>query len=197
MLRSLLTLSVLCLPASMLDGLQAQGLPTLPYTVDGACQLECCRLGQWSTSFSTVLVYRTPGDSTSPRDTIPVRTTFMADSTVVLVRQFGMAVVDEPVPQRYRDSPALAAGDTVYLVRYNGEDWFTAIVRGQRHDLYAFWAGRPGMSRPASTRTYGHVVQALQTEWWVHVRLSNGRIGWINMTHVSSVRGPDACSQGG
>ncbi|HYS60953.1 MAG TPA: hypothetical protein VEM27_10205 [Gemmatimonadales bacterium] len=53
------------------------------------------------------------------------------------------------------------------------------------------------MSRPASTRTYGHVVQALQTEWWVHVRLSNGRIGWINMTHVSSVRGPDACSQGG
>ena len=121
----------------------------------------------------------------------------MADSTVVLVRQFGMAVVDEPVPQRYRDSPALAAGDTVYLVRYNGEDWFTAIVRGQGHDLYAFWAGRPGMSRPASTRTYGHVVQALQTEWWVHVRLSNGRIGWINMTHVSSVRGPDACSQGG
>jgi len=75
----------------MLDGLQAQGLPTLPYTVDGACQLECCRLGQWSTSFSTVLVYRTPGDSTSPRDTIPVRTAFMADSTVVLVRQFGMA----------------------------------------------------------------------------------------------------------
>jgi len=197
MLRSLLISLFLCLPALMLNELQAQGLPKAPYTVEGACQLECCRLGEWSTSFSTVLVYRTPGDSTSPGDTIPARTAFLTDSTVVVVRQFGIAVADEPVPQRYRDSPALAAGDTAYLVRYKGEDWFTAIVRGQRHDLYAFWAGGPGMSRPASTRTYGHVAQGLQTEWWVRVRLSRGRMGWINMTHVSSVRGPDACSQGG
>jgi len=123
-----------------------------------------------------------------------VRSTFTADSTVMVVRQFGIAVADEPVPQRYRDSPAVAAGDTVYLMLYNGEDWFTASVRGQQQQLYAFWAGRPGMSRPANTRTYGHVTQQLRIEWWVHVHLSNGRVGWINMTAVSSVRGPDACS---
>ena len=193
----MLTVPALTALAGQGPDLRAQGLPSLPHTIEGACQLECCRLGSWTTTFAPLAVHPAPGDRTASRDSIPARTTFTADSTVVVVRQFGIAVADEPVPQRYRDSPALAAGDTVYLVRYEGEDWFRAIVRGQTQQVHAFWVGPPGMRRPRSTRTYGHVVQELQTEWWVQVRLPDGRSGWINMTQVSSVRGPDACSQGG
>ena len=189
-------LSLLLAPVpGMAQQPQAHVLPSLPHIIPGACQLECCRLGQWSTSFSRVAIYRNPGDQDPSPDTIPVRTSFTADSTVVVVRQFGIAVTDEPVPQRYNDSPALARGDTVYLLRYEGDDRFAAIVGGQRRPVDAFWAGRPGMSRPATWRTYGHVVQDLSTEWWVRIRLGVGPAGWINMTHVSSVRGPDACSQ--
>jgi len=104
-------------------------------------------------------------------------------------------VPDEPVPQRSKESPPLAPGDTVYLVRYEGEDWFTAIVGGKQRKVYAFWSGRPGMGRSPATRTYGHVVADLDTEWWVHVRSPGAHVGWINMTHVSSVHGPDACSE--
>ena len=188
----------LALTVSLLGGalrLQAQGLPALPYVINGACQLECCRLGEWSTSFSRLPLYTVPGGRAAAHDTIPARTSFTADSTVVVVQRFGIAVPDEPVPQQYRESPALGAGDTVYLVRYEGEDWFTGIVRGQQHKVYAFWSGRPGMSRPPGTRTYGRVVKDLETEWWVHVRWSGDHVGWINMTHVSSVHGPDACSE--
>ena len=173
----------------------AQGVPPLPYLIPNACQRECCRLGEWSTSFSPVLVHTKAGALGTPSDTIPVRSSFTADSTAILVRHFGIAVVDTPVPRRYRESPALAPGDTVYLLRYEGEDWFTALVRGQRQRVYAFWAGRPGMSRPATERTFGRVIQDLDTEWWVHVRLRQGRTGWIDMTRVSSVHGPDACSE--
>ena len=45
--------------------LQAQGLPALPYIINGACQLECCRLGGWSTSFSRLPLYAVPVVTTS------------------------------------------------------------------------------------------------------------------------------------
>ena len=90
----------------------------------------------------------------------------------------------------------LVPGDTVYLMRYEGEDWFTAIVRARIETIYAFWGpGEPGMMRPDDTPSFGRVLRNLDTEWWVHVRLEDARVGWINMTHVQSVRGPDACSQ--
>jgi len=79
-----LALTVSLLRAAALP-LQAQGLPALPYIIYGACQLECCRLGEWSTSFSPVPIHTRPGDRAGTHDTIPVRTSFAADSTVVVV----------------------------------------------------------------------------------------------------------------
>jgi len=191
-----LTIGALLLASLAIDDseLRAQ-MPLLPHVIPNECQLECCRLGQWSTTFSTVPVYPAPGTDDAPRDTIPVRTSFAADSTVVVVRQVGIAVVETPVPRRFEVSPPLASGDTVYLLRYEGDDFFTTIVRGRTEHIYAFWEGKPGMSRPTGWITYGRVLQNLKTEWWVHVRLPTRRAGWINMTHVSSVHGPDACSE--
>jgi len=180
--------------------LQGQGLPSLPRIIPNTCQLECCRLGEWSTSFSPLPVHTQPGDSSPPFAAIPVRTSFVADSTVVVVRRFGVAVVDRLVRKRLYfvdDSSTLTPGDTVYLVNYDGEDWFTSIVHNRVDTVHAFWGrGGPGMLRPRSTPSYGRVLQDLETEWWVRVRLPNGSAGWINMTQVGSVSGPDACSQG-
>ena len=182
------------------SGVQGQGLPSLPHIIANACQLECCRLGEWSTSFSPLAVYAQPGDPSAPVATIPVRTSFVANSSVVVVRRFGIAVVDKLVRKRpyfLNDSSTLTPGDTVYLMKYNGEDWFTSIIHNRVDTVHAFWGpGGPGVLRPQGTPSYGRILQNLETEWWVRVRLTNGSAGWINMTRVGSVRGPDACSQG-
>ena len=184
----------------LVRGLGGQGLPPLPHIIPKACQLECCRLGEWSTSFSPLTVYSQPGDSSTPIATIPVRTSFVAESSVVVVQQFGITVVDRPVRKRnhVNDSSTLAPGDTVYLLKYDGDDSFTAVVHSRVDTVEAFWgSAAPGMLRPRSTPSYGRVLQNLKTEWWVRARLANRSAGWINMTRVGSVHGPDACSQGG
>ncbi len=190
-------LLLMTLVASEVEG---QGLPSLPHIIPNACQLECCRLGEWSTAFSPLAVYAQPGDPSPPLATIPVRTSFVANSSVVVVRRFGIAVVDKLARKRpyfLNDSSTLAPGDTVYLMKYNGEDWFTSIIHNRVDTVHAFWGpGGPGMLRAQGTPSYGRVLQNLETEWWVRVRLTNGSAGWINMTRVGSVRGPDACSQG-
>ena len=182
------------------SGLKGQGLPSLPHIIPNACQLECCRLGEWTTTFSTLAIHVQPGDLSPPLSTIPVRTSFVADSSVVVVRQLGVAVVDKLVRKRpywVRDSSTLAPGDTVYLVRYDGEDWFTSIIHNRVDTVHAFWGtAAPGMLRPRNTPSYGRVLRTLETEWWVRVRLPNRSVGWVNMTQVGSVSGPDACSQG-
>ena len=118
----------------------------------------------------------------------------------MVVRQLGVAVVDKLVRKRpywVRDSSTLAPGDTVYLVKYDGEDWFTSIIHNRVDTVHAFWGtAAPGMLRPRNTPSYGRVLRTLETEWWVRVRLPNRSVGWVNMTQVGSVRGPDACSQG-
>src|SRR5256885_14354505 len=58
------------------SGLKGQGLPSLPHIIPNACQLECCRLGEWTTTFSTLAIHAQPGDLSPPLSTIPVRTSF-------------------------------------------------------------------------------------------------------------------------
>ena len=71
-----------------------------------------------------------------------------------------------------------------------------SLVHGRATRIHAFWgSAEPGMLRPQNTPSYGRVLQNLETESWVHVRLAPAVAGWINMTHVQSVDGPDACSQ--
>jgi hypothetical protein len=189
----------LLLMVLLVSGLRGQGLPSLPHVIPNACQLECCRLGEWSTTFSPLVVHAQPGDS-SPLATIAVRTSFVADSSVMIVRQLGVAVVDKLVRKRphwVNDSTTLAPGDTVYLVKYDGGDWFTSIVHNRADTVHAFWGtAAPGMLRPRNTPSYGRVLRKLETEWWVRVRLPTRSVGWVNMTQVGSVRGPGACSQG-
>ncbi len=70
-------------------------------------------------------------------------------------------------------------------------------VNAKGNTVHAFWGtAAPGMLRPRNTPSYGRVLRNLETEWWVRVRVPNRSVGWVNMTQVGSVRGPDACSQG-
>jgi len=179
-------------------GAEAQGLPELPYIIPNDCQLECCRLGDWHTTFAPLPVAKGPID-TQRVAVIPPRTAFHVDSTVIVVRQAGVAVVTKPVRmQQYsRDSTMLMPGDTVYLLNYEGNDSFRAVVHGKIQYVDGFWgAGGPGMGKPADTPSYGKVLREEVTEWWVRVARPAKYVGWANMTQVQSVAGPDACSEG-
>jgi hypothetical protein len=176
--------------------LHAQGLPTLPHTIPGICPLECCRLGRWQSNWAAIPVYVAPGQRGSRHTAIAAKSTFVADSSIVVVRRLGIAIVDRPVrtiPGAVTDSTMLAPGDTVYLLHYQLEDTFTAVVNGVTKDVEAFWKDGPGMLRPKGTPFFGRALRGPVEEWWVHVRFGAGSVGWINMTRNESVSGPDGC----
>jgi hypothetical protein len=100
------------------------------------------------------------------------------------------------IPGAVTDSTVLAAGDTVYLVYYQGEDLFTAVVNGAQRDIEAFWKDGPGMMRPTSTPSFGRAIRGPFEEWWVRVRFGAGSVGWIDMSRNQSVSGPDGCGGG-
>jgi len=177
---------------------RAQGLPALPHIVPHVCPLECCRLGDWTTSFSPLVIYAEPGVKDRIVDTIPQRTAFDAESSVVVIRQYGVAVVDKPIDPTLglNDIPLPQPGDTVYLARYEGEDFFLAYLHGKETEVPAFWGrGGPGMGRPKGTPSYGRVLRDQIEEWWVLVRRVGATPGWANMTGVGSVHGMDACGE--
>lgn len=174
---------------------RGQSLPPLPLVVPHACLREYCCLGDWTTSAS--LPVRAAPGSRDLVDSISARSSFSAESTAVVVRRYGVAVVDTLIPANHGvgDDPAPQPGDTVYLARYEGEDIFLAYLHGRRIEVEAFWGrGGPGMGRPKGTPSYGHVLRDREEEWWVRVSRAGGRDGWINMTSATSVSGVEDCA---
>jgi len=142
-------------------------------------------------------LYAQPGDSSPPTATIPYVTSFVADSSVVVVRQFGLAVVDKPVrkrPSYIKDSSTLAP-----VIRCTREIRWGGLVhvlpsQPGRHCLRVLGSHHAGMIRPrtlpamvassGASRRNGGCAYASPT---VH-RLDH-------MTRVGSVEA-DACSRG-
>ena len=155
----------------------------LPVTLEDECPMEYCGVGEWATTFDSLVVFESH-DLTSPRAfVIPARSTFEADSTIVIVSQLGMVLVDEDHAGRFpRPGRSYVAGDTIHLIQYQGEDFWLANHRGETIQLEGFWSGTQGMVKPVGTRFFGGQVQETRDQWWVRVNL-NGESGWFPMRY--------------
>ena len=151
----------------------------------GACPFECCRYGRW-TSTGTTPAFTSPAATHAAR-TIP------AGSTVTAITGYVRTVGRPFVVSRRHGS--YKPGDKLMVYTYYGEGEFAVWHRGRRftEDLgFSPYGGAGGKRCTDRTYCWGTLSRDLSADWWVQVRLDDGKIYWIHDPHA--FEGQDACA---
>jgi hypothetical protein len=162
--------------------------PPIPYVSRDACPFECSTYGQW-TAVAPIRVYSKERDTRQVAFTIQKGDTFRAVTGNVHVLQPGIA----RVLKSFSDgNTSYAAGDTIWLLVYEGEGMHVVWYRGTEAgyiDENCEWppCDPNATSKDALTR----LLRAPRTEWWVEVENHRGQTGWIKMPRDGPL--PDGC----
>jgi hypothetical protein len=151
---------------------------------EGACPFECCQYGRW-TSTTDIAAFASPGAKRAAL-TIPARTEVTALTGYV-------RTVGQPFVVR-RPHAAYKPGDTLMVYTYYGEGTFAVWHDGKRfeEDLgFSPYGGSSGSRCTDEHDCWGTLLQELKSEWWVHVRLQDGKTTWVR--GGDGFEGQDAC----
>ncbi len=142
-------------------------------------------------------MYATEGDTTVVAFAIKDGEAFTAIEGNVHLQRLGLVAVHRSVTDTVYDTYHFEPGDTLLVLDYVGEGFFTAWLDGRLEVTEAFWwfenpdehsadADAP-IAGPAWT-----VVAEPDPHWWVRVQTKDDRNGWIymNEAHVTNA---DAC----
>ena len=159
------------------------------YVARGVCPFECCTYRDWVLE-TPATVRPTPDENAPAAFALEAGTSIRADSGNVYVTSPGIVIADRPFPvAETPGAPTVAAGDTLYLLDSMGEGFFHTRYKGRVYESSgAAWFG----GGPPGSTTSGRLVRGAESDWWVHVTLSDGRTGWIMMDDIR-VDGADAC----
>ena len=155
------------------------------HVVEGACPFECCQYGVWT-------VERTVRLRTVPRPTAGVVATLEPGDTVQA--ETGEVRI-RPAPFVFRiDFGDFVAGDTAWVLDYQGEGRFAVLKDGARvvADLGFSPYGGPSAGR-CENCAHGRLYGEYTSEWWVRVRAGSGVVGWTSSTDAFG--GTDACAR--
>lgn len=165
--------------------------PAEPYIVRPACPFECCQYGEWQAR-TTILVYASEGKVDQPLFTLRAGDSVRAKTGSVHVSRVGRVKIVSRVERGWaefgeHEMPALAVGDTVYILSYVGEGhwqyWFRGLV-GVGPELW---------SEPMNEgHSPGELLAEPVREWWVQVTDRRGRTGWL-IVPPQGFAGGDAC----
>ncbi|HEX2205219.1 MAG TPA: hypothetical protein VHG91_18060 [Longimicrobium sp.] len=161
-----------------------------PYVARGACPFECCRYNDAWAATEAVRAFAAERDTSRVAFTISAGERFTGVTGNVHLDRVGVVVVRRAVDagRDAEGSPrSFAAGDTVHVLDYLGEDFFRLRHRGRVLEAQRFW-GEVG-----DTGWDGELVAAPVARWWAKVRDRAGREGWVDMDAAPFIEGVDAC----
>jgi hypothetical protein len=158
-------------------------VPKMPFRDSGACPFECCHYGDWVAESPAVA--RKKEDSKSPQ-------VFQINKGDRVKAITGVVITKKPGTVRNIQETKLGdfvvpKGTLFYTLHQGGEGstlfWFKGKAR---------WADLYADSIHAGTPEYPWEVLSLpEAEWWVKVRTSSGRAGWI--LNPMDFKGMDSC----
>lgn len=145
----------------------------LRWIVAAACPGEYCRYGRWALEEGTRLLAE-PEVSSDSVGYIPAGEAFCADSGLVMVDPSGFFVVDGDVPElefaTYR--PQFRPGDSVTVLNYRSEGYWTVLWRDSLLPAYGYWTE---LEEPPV-----RAIRSAENWWWAHVAEEANRPGgWI------------------
>ncbi len=161
--------------------------PVAPLRVEGACPMECCQYGTWTTSGPTPL-FATAGDSTAVAATVDAGTALAVSTGHVLLTRLGEAVLREPTMlyRDFEDGVQAQAGDTLLVLYTVGEGawrvWYPGASGGEILEADGSALG-----------AYGSPVFP-DTQWWARATTPDGTTGWLWMERTPPVTGADGCA---
>jgi len=157
--------------------------PAKGYIAKGACPFECCRFGNWSASRKTFL-HDMPGGSTVVAEVLNGARVFAVTGEVHLM----------PVPVLVRFAAPYGfrapVGSIVFLLNRTGEGhgqvWVNGKVSDSEHMHVQNSCGEPRAD------CWGEFLdRGGESQWWVQIRLANGKTGWTR--EAMNFSGSDGC----
>lgn len=156
------------------------------YVDRGACPFECCTYREWWAAKPTA-VYASPSSGAARIKSLVKGEHVRAVTGFVRSRATEFAVTRKH--GRYRP------GDTIWVYSYRGEGFFLVWFNGKMFDEdlgFSPYGGSGGTRcQDDPGNCWGRLKAEHVSEWWIKLRLRDGRIGWTN--HGSDYSNADAC----
>jgi len=149
--------------------------PAVPRVDFNACPFEGCQFGKW-TARKPVNVFSTWAAGRKVIARVKPGEKVKAITGVNIVLQVGKGIFD-------RDVPMFGAkkGDFVYSYEYCGEGEQDIWTHGRFikcTDPNFSWKPGEGCQEDCN----GHYLELGKSEWWVRIRMKDGRTGWVRVT---------------
>jgi hypothetical protein len=156
---------------------KAMAAPALPYYDWKACPFEGCTYGEWTARKATV-VYDTWEQKRRQVASLAVGEKVVGLTGVVITFRPGTIRVDRDLPEA-----GLQRGDKILTYTYKGEGFASAWFKGRFYSEFDIsftkWPDGGGCGGAHCAATYTDLGKIT---WWVQVRLSTGKMGWVDMT---------------
>lgn len=155
------------------------------YVERGACPFECCTYREWW-SLRPINVYARP-DLAAKRIRTLARGEHVRAVTGFVRTRAGQFLVTKD-KGRYRH------GETIWVYTYHGEGYFLIWYDGQMSEEglgFSPYGGSSGNRGEVGSDSWGHLTTEHSSQWWIKLRLRDGRIGWTNQG--SDFKNTDAC----
>ncbi|HZE72350.1 MAG TPA: hypothetical protein VE135_22800 [Pyrinomonadaceae bacterium] len=156
------------------------------YVEQGGCPFECCTYREWWAAESTP-VLASPSAGAAQVRMLKKGEHVKAITGFVRTRAAEFIVT--------RNKGRYHAGDTIWVYSYHGEGFFLVWFKGRmsEEDLgFSPYGGSSGTRcQDDSKNCWGHLKAEHSSEWWIKLRLRDGRIGWTNRGH--DYKNSDAC----
>jgi hypothetical protein len=150
--------------------------PALPYVDRDACPFEGCAYREW-TARKSAIVYDTWEEKRRQVARISVGEKVTGLTGVVITFRPGVIRMDRDLPEQH-----LKRGDTILTYTYKGEGfaavWFKGIFYSEFDISFTKWPDGGGCGGAHCAATYTDLGKIT---WWAQVRLSSGRMGWVDM----------------
>jgi hypothetical protein len=155
---------------------KAMAVPDLPFYDWSACPYEGCVYHQW-TAYRPATVYDTWKQGRQPVARLAAGDKVTGITGGVVTLQPGLIRMDRDLP-----AEGLRSGDTILTYAYRGEGFSAVWFKGKYYpefDIsFAKWPDGAGCGGAHCAATY---VDLGKKSWWVEVKLSSGRTGWVEM----------------
>ena len=140
--------------------------PRLPYADNGACPFECCTYRTWSANKATAIRSKRDGSGTVAFN-VKKGEKVKALTGVVITTQYGVVKVLRAATV---DGVRVKAGETLYMLTYQGEGVYTTWYKGR-----LLSAGE--LENNQSFKVISHP----KAVWWIQIRNKRGKTGWTNL----------------